>query len=303
MLMMRDLARLYESSADDFELEIPGFEMAGRKFDWNSECAVMGVINFSRGSWYRESVCHNLNMAKNRAKVLHAQGAHIIDVGAESTLSYTEKVDGESQLNQILPLLTFCNDHGIPVSVESYNEHVIRTCLQNNAEMINLTGNNTNEAIYEMIGDTKKSVVVCFVDGPDVRSVNNLSILNNPWDYLLPYFEKRIALAQKYHIDKIFLDPGMGFYYKNLEDSQKRISFQIQTILNAVKLRSLGFPVCNALPHAFEYFGDEVRTAESFFAVLAHLGKTSLLRTHEVAKITAVKNVIKDYEKCEVEGL
>jgi hypothetical protein len=47
------------------------------------------------------------------------------------------------------------------------------------------------------------------------------------------------------------------------------------------------------LPHAFEYFGEEVRCAEPFFAVLASLGKTDLFRTHEVPKIKAVLDTLK----------
>jgi hypothetical protein len=50
----------------------------------------------------------------------------------------------------------------------------------------------------------------------------------------------------------------------------------------------LGVPICHALPHAFEFFGEEVRSAEAFFAVLAALGKTNLFRTHEVPRIQAV---------------
>jgi hypothetical protein len=58
--------------------------------------------------------------------------------------------------------------------------------------------------------------------------------------------------------------------------------------LGTFRLRTLGFPICNALPHAFEHFGEEVRCAEPFFAVLAALGKTDLFRTHEVPRIRAV---------------
>jgi hypothetical protein len=58
--------------------------------------------------------------------------------------------------------------------------------------------------------------------------------------------------------------------------------------LNTFRLRQLGFPTCHALPHAFEYFGEEVRCAEPFFAMLAALGKTDLFRTHEVPRIKAV---------------
>jgi dihydropteroate synthase len=60
------------------------------------------------------------------------------------------------------------------------------------------------------------------------------------------------------------------------------------TFLHTFRLRELGWPICHALPHAFEYFRDEVRSAEPFFAVLAALGKTDLFRTHETARVRAV---------------
>jgi hypothetical protein len=69
----------------------------------------------------------------------------------------------------------------------------------------------------------------------------------------------------------------------------------MRVFLNSFRLRTLGFPVCHALPHAFEYFGEEVRCAEPFFAVLAALGKTDLFRTHEVARTRAVLDTLRIY--------
>ena len=75
---------------------------------------------------------------------------------------------------------------------------------------------------------------------------------------------------------------------EQLQDSTARVRHQMTTFLNTFRLRALGFPTCHALPHAFEYFQEEVRCAEPFFAVLAALGKTDLFRTHEVPRIKAV---------------
>jgi dihydropteroate synthase len=72
----------------------------------------------------------------------------------------------------------------------------------------------------------------------------------------------------------------------------------MRTFLNTFRLRTLGFPVCHALPHAFECFGDEVRSAEPFFAVLAALGKTDLFRTHEVPRVRAVLDTLGQF-RCE----
>jgi hypothetical protein len=69
----------------------------------------------------------------------------------------------------------------------------------------------------------------------------------------------------------------------------------MNVFINSFRLRKLGVPVCHALPHAFEFFGEEVRSAEPFFAVLAALGKTDLYRTHEVAKTRAVLETLSVY--------
>ncbi len=110
---------------------------------------------------------------------------------------------------------------------------------------------------------------------------------------LRDFFARQIELAQHCGVEKIFLDPGLGFYYRNLQDSAVRVRHQMNVFLNTFRLRELGFPVCHALPHAFEFFREEVRCAEPFFAVLAALGKTDLFRTHEVPRIKAVLDTLK----------
>ena len=80
----------------------------------------------------------------------------------------------------------------------------------------------------------------------------------------------------------------MGFYYGNLVNPAVRVRHQTQVIINSFRLRELGYPICQALPHAFDLFEDEFRSAEGFFAVIAQLGGVNLMRTHEVARVYAV---------------
>ena len=89
-------------------------------------------------------------------------------------------------------------------------------------------------------------------------------------------------------MERVVIDPGMGFYYGNLTDPIVRARHQAQVMLGAFRLRSLGVPLCNALPHAFDLFEEQFRTAEGFYAVLALLGGTGVLRTHEVPQVRAV---------------
>jgi dihydropteroate synthase len=108
------------------------------------------------------------------------------------------------------------------------------------------------------------------------------------------YFESQIKAAANAGLEKLIIDPGLGFYYRNLQDSAVRVRHQMKVFLNTFGCGRWAF-VCHALPHAFEYFGEEVRSAEPFFAVLAALGKTDLFRTHEVPRTKAVVETLRVY--------
>jgi hypothetical protein len=111
----------------------------------------------------------------------------------------------------------------------------------------------------------------------------------------MEYFSREIDRATGWGVERIFVDPGLGFYYRNLQDSAVRVRHQMQVFLNTFRLRKLGWPVCHALPHAFEFFREEVRSAEPFFAVLSALGGTDLLRTHEVSRVRGVLDTMAIY--------
>jgi dihydropteroate synthase len=133
------------------------------------------------------------------------------------------------------------------------------------------------------------------VQGKNVREVGDYDFGADPVEMMRGCFARQIEIAQRNGVEKIFLDPGLGFYYRNLQDSAVRVRHQMAVFLNTFRLRVLGFPVCHALPHAFEFFRDEVRCAEPFFAVLAALGKTDLFRTHEVPRLKAVLNTLQTF--------
>ncbi|NER08088.1 MAG: dihydropteroate synthase [Okeania sp. SIO3C4] len=292
MLNIEDLYTIHERHKDVIKAKVEEFSIGNKQFNFNTEKAILGVINLSNDSWYRESVCLSAETAIRRGMVLKAQGADLVDIGAESTLEKAERVEDIRQKSQILPVLKSLNQAGVLTSIETYYPEVATECLKAGANIINLTGPEKSSEIYQAVSEFDAGVIICYVQGKNVREVGDFDFGDDPTDLMYEYFAKEIEIATKYGVRKIFIDPGLGFYYKNLQDSSLRIGYQMRTFLNTFRLRKLGFPVCHALPHAFEFFGEEVRSAEPFFAVLAALGKTDLLRTHEVPKIRAVLDTL-----------
>ena len=295
MLELKDLSSIAHNYKDVLETKVSRVNLTADLGIPLNDPALMGVINLSPDSWYRESICLSVDSAVQRGRVLFEQGASIVDIGAESTVEQAQRVSGEEQQERLLPVIHQLSAAGIVVSTETYNVKVAEACLEAGAKVLNFTGTVQNEEMYHLAAEHGATVIICYVAGKNVRDVKEIPIDEDPIPRMSSFFEREIDRANSCGLTKGFIDPGLGFYYDNLKDSSIRIRYQMKTFLNAFRLRKLGWPVCNALPHAFECFGEEVRSAEPFFSVLASLGKTDLIRTHEVSKVAAILKAMRVY--------
>ena len=288
MLDLATLAALREKYREAAALPVADFALGPHRFESSQQTYLMGVVNLSADSWYRESVALNADAAIRRGRVLAEQGAAIIDVGAESTLAHAAQVGDAAQTSGLVPVVRELAGAGLCVSVETYHPGVTTACLKAGARILNLTSTVNGGDFFREVADFDAGVILCFVQGENVRAVSDLDLEGDPIAVMHDYFARQIEAAMNAGVSRIWVDPGLGFYYRNLQDSGTRVRRQMRVFLNSFRLQALGWPICHALPHAFECFEEEVRTAEPFFAVLALLGQTSLLRTHEVAKVRGV---------------
>lgn len=295
MLTLEHLGELLEKHRPAASSRVKEFSIGGRHFAFNTRPALMGVINLSADSWYRESVCLSTEAAVQRGRVLTAQGSDIVDIGAESTLAHAARADEALQTSLLLPVVKALSGSGAAISAETYQPAVARACLEAGANVLNLTGTAHAEEMYRLAAAHDAAVIICYVQGAHARAVGDFDFNADPTVMMYDYFARQIELATTLGVEKIIIDPGLGFYYRNLQDSAVRVRHQMNIFLNTFRLRALGFPVCHALPHAFEFFGDEVRCAEPFFAVLAALGRCDLFRTHEVARTKAVLDTLRAF--------
>ena len=290
MISLEALSTLFQNHSTALKTPIAQLEFDGKIF---SQPALMATVNLSRDSTYRESIAISTEAAIRKSRVYFAQGADLIDIGAESSTAKAARVNTQDQIRALVPVIEQLSADGIPVSAETYEPEVVKACLQAGAKVLNFTGNEYEDEILDLASQFNATVVVCYVGGANVREITDLNLDADPIPALAAYFEKRIESALSHGVTNIVIDPGMGFYYGNLVDPLTRVKHQTNVILNSFRLRELGYPICQALPHAFDLFEDEFRTAESFFAVIASLGGVNLIRTHEISKVRPVFNAMR----------
>jgi dihydropteroate synthase len=292
MISLRALAELYDAHRADIGTPVGPLLIGNSSYDVDSRPVVMGTINLSRDSTYRESVAVSTDSAIRRGRVLTAQGADVVDIGAESSTAKARRVGADEQIDLLVPVVAALAADGINISVETYLPEVATAALDAGAVMVNFTGHDTQDEMFETVGRHDATLLLCRVTGGNVRDIGDVPLDEDPIPELLDHFGQRVTEARARGVDRIVLDPAMGFYYANLTDPQVRVAHQTSVLLNTFRLSPLGLPVCHAVPHAFDLFEDEFRIAESFFSVLAYLGGATVFRTHEVPRVAAVLNAM-----------
>ncbi len=286
MISLSALAALHSEYADDLALPVDPVTVNGVTIG-GAEPVLMGTVNLSRDSTYRESIAVSTEAAIRKARTQVAQGAQVVDLGAESSTARAARVDGARQRATLLPVVEALA-HECLVSVETYRPDVVTAALEAGARVLNLTGRDGEDEMLACAASYDVAVILCFCEPEHVRAPADHPSDTDPLPYLVDHFGPRIEHARSLGVRRLVIDPGLGFYYGNLVDPAVRVRHQAAVLAQCFRLRRLGVPVCNALPHAFDLFEDEFRKAEGFFAVLARLGGTDLFRTHEVAHVRSV---------------
>lgn len=294
---MIDLAALAELAAaypDDIGVPVAPITIRGTTFDTDATAMVMSVVNLSGDSTYRSSIAPTVDDAIGRGRVHAAQGADIVDVGAESTTTRAERVSGIEQVQRLVPVVEALSDDGILVSSESYDVEVVRAALKAGAAVVNLTGSAEDDAVFELAAEHDAAVVLCHTEGPNPRDLEGADLAADPIPRMLDGFATRIERARELGVTAVVIDPGAGFHFGVPQSPQERLQHQTRMLLHAFRLRRLGVPVCQSVPHGFALFQDEFRTGEAFFATLARLSGAGMIRTHEVPRVVPVLAALRD---------
>jgi dihydropteroate synthase len=168
----------------------------------------MGVLNITPDSFSDGGRFVAPESALAQARRMAAEGADIIDIGAESTRPYgSQPIPVEEEIRRLQPILADVVSLGIPVSIDSMKSTVVAWALDHGAAIANdVWGLQRDPDMAGLIAQRRCPVVI--MHNRD-RADPDIDILAD----IAEFFALSIKIATKAGISReyIALDPGIGF--------------------------------------------------------------------------------------------
>ncbi|MDP1785593.1 MAG: dihydropteroate synthase [Sulfuricurvum sp.] len=195
--------------------------------DIASEIEVMGIVNANDDSFYPLSRFSEAQAIK-KIEIMIEEGAHIIDIGGVSSRPHSKSVSAQEELLRVRPIIDGLYaqkmHEKVRLSLDSFEPSVIAYALDKGFSIVNDITGLADDEVARLCGSYHATAVIMHMRGnPQTMQMN--PNYNSVLHEVEQFFEERLEKADKFGIQNIILDCGIGFG-KRLEDNVALITHQ-----------------------------------------------------------------------------
>ena len=247
---------------------------------------VMGIVNLTRDSFSGDGLGaagDAVALALEQARRMVAEGADILDIGAESTRPGAEPVPVWEELERIVPVLRSLHELGVPLSVDTSKPEVMAAAIKAGADMVNdVNALRAPGAIEAVAGST---VALCLMHRQgEPRTMQENPVYADVVAEVKGFLAARLRTLEQAGIERnrLNVDPGFGF--------GKTVAHNYELLARLKEFSTLGVPVLAGLSRKSmlgaatgKPVGERL-AASVAAAVLAAERGAAILRVHDVAE-------------------
>ena len=190
------------------------WKIGKRVFDVSQHGLIMGVLNVTPDSFSDGGEFVTAAKAIERGLQMAAEGAHIIDVGGESTRPRSEPVTVDEELRRVIPVIEKLSGKlDVPISIDTSKAEVARVAIEAGASIVNdVTGGRGDDQMLPLVSATKSALIIMHMQGTP-RTMQIEPSYQNVVAEILEFFRQQFECAIGLNIDPmtIAFDPGIGF--------------------------------------------------------------------------------------------
>lgn len=251
----------------------------------------MGILNLTPDSFSDGGCFLDVAKAFQHAVQMAAEGADILDLGAESTRPGAQAVSAEKELERLLPVLERLRAKmSIPISIDTTKPEVARQCLEAGADIINdVSGlKRSGREMAEIAAKFNAGMVLMHSRGTPA-SMQDLTIYHDLVAEIISELRKNIRIGKNSGLarEQIVIDPGLGF--------AKTAEQNLEILRQLPRFHKMGFPIAlgpsrkSFIGHVTGRGPQEREFGTAACVASAVMQGVQVVRVHEVA---AMRDVI-----------
>lgn len=210
------------------------------KYSDSEKTKIMGILNVTKNSFSDGGKYFNFEDSVKHLQELIADGADIIDIGAESTKPYSQAISADEQLDKLVPIMKYIksNDISVPISIDTRSAKVAQKCIELGANIINdVSGFDYDAGMVNVIADNPEVKIILQHSQGNPENMQNNPHYENLMDEIYFNLKRKVDFAISNGIKKenIIVDPGIGF--------GKTKEHNVEIIKRWKEFKTIGCPV------------------------------------------------------------
>jgi dihydropteroate synthase len=268
-------------------------EWPGGRLDFSSGCIVMGILNVTLDSFSDGGLYLGADRAIERGIQIAAEGAAVIDIGAESTRPGAEPVSADTQIKRVVPVIeALAGKVNIPISIDTYSFEVAEAALKAGAAIINDITAFADERMATLAAEKNVPAILMHMQGTPATMQIEPKYEDVAED-VLRFLLERAKYAEDYDIppERIFIDPGIGFGKTSehnlilLRNMDRFVTSGYRVLVGTSRKKFIGTITGKENP-AERVFGTAATVA------LCAAKGASIVRVHDVTEMVDVVKVV-----------
>ena len=276
-------------------------DCGGKRIDL-SHPVVMGILNVTPDSFSDGGAYADIPVAVERALQMVEEGAHLIDVGGESTRPGASPVDAETEIARVVPVIEAVRaECPVTISIDTSKPEVMRAAVSAGAGFINDVRALREPGALEAAVALGVPVCLMHMLGQP-RTMQLAPAYQDAVTEVIEFLRNQAEVAEKAGLSRanLVFDPGFGF--------GKTLRHNLQILNSLERFTELGSPVLVGISRksmigAIVDQPVEARTSGSIAAaVICALKGASIIRAHDVGPTVEALRVVQAVaEKSDIE--
>jgi dihydropteroate synthase len=259
---------------------------------------VMGVLNVTPDSFSDGGQFFDVGNAVEHALSMRTAGAHIIDIGGESTRPGAQPVSAGEELDRVLPVIdaltqmTEFTEARLPISIDTRKAEVADVALRRGCHMVNdISAASDTEMVGVLREYPRVPIVLMHMKGDPTtmqESPHYEDVVREVSDYLSTRAEELVRSGIE--SERIIIDPGIGF--------GKRFRDNLELLNRVDSFLGLGYPLLigasrkRFLGELLDADGDDRLPGNLAVAAHCYRSGVDIIRVHDVAETTGLLKVL-----------